>query len=810
MIPIVLSLFLGSEWEFLANVFAEDAQNMQSTQRLTISQNAKTSYKILISADASPVIQNAAAELQDVFAKITDATLSIVKDDDANYADSSFFQTKGPFFFVGTSEAAEKAFPDLKNETFKEDEILIQSDAFGNILLTGDAKRGALYAVVTFLENTLGCRWWTSTESDIPHTPTLEITAPDERYAPPLTYRESYYHDAFDGKFAVHSRCNGVSEQIPNEWGGHNQFVFFVHSFYRLIPPTKYFHDHPDWFPEIDGMRKVGIPGWIQPGNVYDEFAKSIKPEQIYEGGTQLCLANDEMRAELTKNALEELRKNPDAKFISISQNDWHGFCTCEKCRKMDEENGSHSGSLITFVNKVAEDIEKEFPNVYVETLAYQYTRKPPKVVKPRQNVVVRLCTIECSFLQPLETGELNQSLAEDIRGWSAISPHLFVWNYLTNFSNYLLPHPNMRVLAPNLRFFVKNHTIGLFEQGDSFTTVGDFVAPRNWVVSHLLWNPNLDEKALWDEFFQRYYGPAGPILQEYLNALHDRAESTDYNLRCFLQNTNGWLDAETMLKSTEIANRARKSVENDPKLALRVNRALVSFDYNWLERWKELNLYCKINQIPFPGPENPREAAEQFLTFLELQGTRFHREAYAAYDWNEFKENLVNRFPLHPAKNPDLTALGQKNPDWNSALWVDIQDANFSIYRRAEGFGTNVDDAAASDGSAVQMPGSHYEWAASYAPKGVFTGKWHIYVAVRCDAAVAEGPAMTCGIYDEKNKKSVIHKTLDVPTICGPEYKLIDYGEVELTPDMYFWFAPPKRPDEVQNVYIDRLFLIR
>lgn len=773
---------------------------------LSLARDGQSPYRILLPAEASPAEQNAAAELQTFFEQITGARLPILKDGEAS-------APAAPLFFVGTSEAAKTAFPALASTEFKPDEILIQSDASGNVLLTGHPQRGTLYAVVTFLEDALGCRWWTSEESTIPHSPSLTIPAQNHRYAPALVYRESFYRDAFEKNFAVRSRCNGSMAQIPEEWGGHHRFAFFVHSIYRLIPPVKYFKDHPDWFPEIDGVRKVGIPGWVTPDSEYEAFEKTLDPSQIHAAGTQLCFTNDEMRKELTKNALEYLRNHPESNFISISQNDWHGNCTCAKCRALDEANESPAGSLIAFVNQVAEEIEKEFPNVYVETLAYQYSRKPPKLVKPRRNVVVRLCTIECSFLQPLETGELNRSLADDLRGWSAISPQLFVWNYITNFSNYLLPHPNMRVLAPNIRFFVKNHTIGLFDQGDSFTTCGDFVAARNWVVSHLLWNPDQDEQKLWDEFFSNYYGAAGPILQDYLRLLHDRADSTDFNLRCFLPDTKGWLDPETMLKSTVIAQRARQAVEGNAELTLRVNRALTSFDFNWLKRWHELNLYCKLHEIHFPGPANPRQAAEKLLAFLEAQGTRAHREAYATYDWNQFKTELLNQFPPQPAADPDLTPLGQTNPDWKSVTWLDFQDSAMNVCGREKAWGDWVDDPKASDGRAIRMPGWHYEWAASLTlPKGIDESvkKWHVYASVRCEATAAEGLAMTCGIYDTVSRKGLESQAFSVPAINGAEYHLVDLGVHELTDHAYVWFAPPKRPEEVQNVFVDRFFLLK
>ena len=205
----------------------------------------------------------------------------------------------------------------------------------------------------------------------------------------------------------------------------------------------------------------------------------------------------------------------------SISQNDWMGRCECVKCKAIEEEEQSPSGLLLRFVNAVAADIEKEFPNVLVETLAYQYTRKPPKLARPRANVVVRLCSIECSFVQSLEEPQ-NRAFRDDIVGWSKIAPQLFVWDYVTNFSNYLLPHPNYRSLAPNIRFFVNHNTIGMFEQGDCGSSIGDFVRLRAWLITHLMWNPDLDEKSLTKEFMQGYYGAAAPHLLAYRDVIDE------------------------------------------------------------------------------------------------------------------------------------------------------------------------------------------------------------------------------------------------------------------------------------------------
>ena len=239
-------------------------------------------------------------------------------------------------------------------------------------------------------------------------------------------------------------------EMISESYGGNHRLIFFkgrnsaYHSFYELLPPGVYFEKHPEWYSEIRGRRT--------------------------HKDAQLCLTNDEMREELTRNALARLREDPGADIIQVSQNDCAGRCTCAKCLAVEKEEGgvgTASGPLLRFVNRVAEDIGKEFPNVYVETFAYQYTRKVPAKVRPRANVLIRPLRHRMLLPSAIDSdAKENRAFANDVEAWSRIAgSNLFGWDYVTDFSSYVLPHPNLRVLAPNIRFFVKHGATGLFEQ---------------------------------------------------------------------------------------------------------------------------------------------------------------------------------------------------------------------------------------------------------------------------------------------------------------------------------------------------------
>ncbi len=409
-----------------------------------------------------------------------------------------------------------------------------------HLLVVGSGVRGTLYGVYEVLERYGGCRWYASFFSRIPEKKTWTVPALDRTETPAFVMREPYWFDMFDGDFAARARSNGNQPNLRSKHGGKIRFgrKLFVHSFYRLMPPNEFFPEHPEYYSELDGKRQA-------------------------DHG-QLCLSNPDVVRIVTERVLERIRKDPTAKLFSVSQNDWHGYCTCAKCRAIDEREGSPAGSMIAFVNKVAEAVQKEFPNVWIETLAYQYTRRPPKTIRPRHNVVPRLCSIECDFSSPLDVSPYKQnvSFVEDMKGWSAISDKLYVWDYTTNFRMYIGPHPNFAALQGNVKFFRDNRVVGLFEQGAYQSHHAEFAELRAWVLAKLLWNPDLDMEALYDDFFNGYYGPAAAKpIRTYFDELQALVAPPEHALRIFLNMNQKWY-------TDEFFERAAKRWQEAEKLA--------------------------------------------------------------------------------------------------------------------------------------------------------------------------------------------------------------------------------------------------
>ena len=731
---------------------------------LPLAENGQTSWKIILPSDAYDVEKTAADELQTHLKAITGAEFPIDTED-------NIAENQPNLFLVGRTKRSAAIAAEAGKDDFAFDEIFIK--AIGGdapcIILTGHGRRGMLYAVYEFLERTANVHWFAPDCTVIPPNPSL--TVPDDlfvSYAPKMISREMYHRLAQEGIFSARNKGNG---NIAENYGGRISILNFVHSFYKILPPEKYFADHPEWYSEINGKRTH---------------------EQA-----QLCLTNDEMRAELTKNVLQSLRDNPNTKMIDISQNDYYNYCECPKCKALDEAEESHAGTLLAFLNQVAADVEKEFPDVLVETLAYQYTRKPPKNIRPRQNILIRLCSIECSFLEPV-TGPKNADFLADLDGWSNIARQLFIWDYVTNYNDYIGPHPNWDALAENIRSFVGHGAIGLFEEGEG----DDFCEMKNWVLMKLMWDPSLDEKTLMREFCDGYYGPEiTPAILEYWDILQKRAREISPKLGCFGAHSAQWLDLATLNQANEKMNRAlAKAVEiygKDSPQAARVTKSKMALDSVWLNRYQTLFADTESLSIPFEGPNDPRKAIEEFIAHCERFQTIGATIGTTDEDFQEWQKTLLKTTAVVKCETPPMCeGLSERD-------WLCYDDAAFVNYLDKA---KRIEDPAAWDGWTTAMP-TEVDWNTSFAPQ--VTGVWKVYASLRCDAAADEGAAGAFGAYNDNEKKHLATRSFSIQDVKGDHYKWIELGPVDFTKGGYIWFAHSHN-EAVSLIYVDRLLLVR
>ncbi len=437
---------------------------------------------------------------------------------------------------------------------------LVVKDDAGFILGEG---RGLLYGTYELL-NRIGVRFFTPEVESVPKNSFLYIENLNYSYAPALEYRDISMTPFKTAGFAVKSRLNGdISERECHGGGVKYAKDYFVHTFERLFPTDKYYDEHPEYYSLIDGVR--------------------------LREKSQLCLTNPEV-LEIAVNKIKKvIADNPDAKIISVSQNDNVNGCRCNECRAIDEPEGGAAGTLIHFVNAIAEQLQNDYPDILIDTLAYQYTRRPPNTIRPHPNVCVRLCTIECCFTHPLrdchvENSEAmsvkyNGSFAEDLIGWGRVANHLYVWDYVTDFSHYLLPFPNFKVLADNIKFFIENNVKGVFEQGCATPGGSEMSDLRAYILANCLWDSGCDDKLLTEEFLAGVYGKAGIYIKKYLDTVAEAIEKTGSHLYCYDHPGRHWHSLGLVEECAEIFKQALTVAENEA-IYHRVKKESLAVDY--------------------------------------------------------------------------------------------------------------------------------------------------------------------------------------------------------------------------------------
>jgi len=532
--------FLATSATGMALTASALGRTLQPARTLTIARNGRSEFAIVRPQASSPSQVYAAEELQRFIGQMTGAELPI-RTDDEPLPDKSIL--------LGQTAHTERVLgskPDLAAWGADGFRLVTAGD---RVCVLGGPARGTLYGVYELLERHWGCRWYASFHSVIPRHDTLTLDPVDVTQVPAFAMREPYWWEMRNGDFAARCRANGNGMGLEDRHGGKIRFGggLFVHTFYRLVPPAKYFDEHPEYYSLIDGKRQIGY--------------------------SQLCLTNPDVLRIVTERVLEAIRSDPTAKLFSVSQNDWDGHCQCENCMAIEKREESPAGTNIHFVNQVAERVEKEFPHVWIETLAYQYTRKPPKSIRPRHNVVPRLCTIECDFSRPLDESSYaqNERFVEHIKGWSAITDKLYVWDYTTNFHNYVGPHPNFPALPGNIRFFRDNRVVGLFEQGANDGPHAEFGELRAWLIAKLLWDPDQAVEPLLDDFFTGYYGAAAGEIREYFDELQMLALKRDMPVRIFDALRGKWLTMDFVERAERLWAGAEELAQGDPDLLYRV-----------------------------------------------------------------------------------------------------------------------------------------------------------------------------------------------------------------------------------------------
>ncbi len=535
---------------FLAPVAAgEDVFVLEKSRPVTI-----------VLAD-SPTIaeQTAAKELNTYLSKMTGVPCVIAAE--AKAARSAIY--------VGPTALAKQAGIDC-GELDREEWILRARD--GNFIIAGGRPRGTLYGVYDLLER-LGVTW-PDVESECVPTLGRQAISWNVRAKPAIMNRCIYSGAGLSNatiRFLVRNKMN-AQIHIPEELGGCEPHGSpgGCHTFHAYT--TK------DWPDEWFALNKKGQRVRSTSGS----------------GPSQICLTNPEVRKAVCAQLRAFIRRDREQaaspalypRIYDISHNDCHGECQCPGCLAVLEREGAYSGVLLDFINFVAADIARDYPDIYVQTFAYTFTLDAPKHIKPAGNVLIRVCKLGCEFspsgkadTQFPVSHPRNQDYHDNFVRWAEISPNLAVWDYWILYTKpYHPPYLNARHLQEDLRFYRDHHVKTLFVECEA-ADVTSFFPFKVWFGLKMMQDPDQSYDQLAERFCKAFYGPAAAPMLKFINYLQDREKAADAALGLTTPNALAYLDRGFFATVNGLLDEAERLAAGDPALLENIGRERVPAD---------------------------------------------------------------------------------------------------------------------------------------------------------------------------------------------------------------------------------------
>jgi len=497
---------------------------MGCVAKLELARNGQPQYAIVQGAQPTPSEIFAVQELSNHLAKVIGGRFEVISETNAVLPLNAIY--------VGWTEFARKH--GIEGKTLGDEEWIIKSIG-QNLVLTGGRPRGTLYAVYEFLEQQAGCHWFDEFTETIPAQPSLTLKKPDIRGQPAFWDRQIY----------------------TAMWG------------YILSDYTKIQDFNARNKDSSTSAAKYGTtPSYGSPGNCHTVYyylkewptnhpeylAMNAKGERVVSkdsgGPGQICLTHPEVRKLMLQQLKGFIAKDREKaakaglkppRIYAIEQNDAHWICQCPACAALTEREEAESGPLIDLVNSLADGIKDEYPDVLVETFSYSNVLKPPKTIRTRDNVMIRMAQLNAEYASDVRgkkyglpdaypdlflpmTNAVNREACELLVNWSKLAKHMAYWDYWRKFSADSFPSPyvNMRCLQPDLKLFHDCGVEMIFAECEGHTPTS-FFALKRWVGLKLMQNPDQAAKPLIATFMAGYYGPAAGKMTEYLDYLEDR-----------------------------------------------------------------------------------------------------------------------------------------------------------------------------------------------------------------------------------------------------------------------------------------------
>jgi hypothetical protein len=725
-------------------------------KKAMLANNGNVMYSVYVGSTADATVRHAAQELVDYLTQVAGAPFGLTISDGT---------PGGPALIVGKHPVTDALVPELSNGQLGDDGFVIRSSG-SRIVIAGSGSRGTMNGVNYFLDRYVGVKWFSPTYTFVPDKRKLKVSVDSDLQVPRFQYREMFVNDGNDEQFRAHNLLNGKSHyraqvaSVPGLDSWSDYVPTGVHNFHALVTDAVY-HSGGQLLAMNEDVRRIAAESLI--GKIAQRKAGGLDPSYGF--------------------SQQDTTWNPDPQSRSFAEA--HG--------------GSLAAPIIDMVGDLANRVKAQIPEARIGTLAYQFSYPAPTGLTLPDNVVVTLAPIDKDHGQSIDSAG-NERYGQQIAKWAAISDHLVVWDYLTNFNGggYLQPYPNLYAMADTIKHIAQYPAVkGYFGQqtGGARGPVGvGFDELRTWVGARLLWNPDEDVNDLIAEFVNGYYGAAAPYIGEYIELIHQSLADSGAALTISTPIASPYLSFETMCQADGLFGQAEAAVSGDPAALNRVQRMRTGADLIILHRRAEF----------------AHEADERNLVWSLDVANRLQRFKSLTQNMPSFRidngdiQQLYQLLELERIA-PPVPGIVQNMP---AGDWIDVQDIDFRLLSGA----TAVYDGKASDHAAARLSGSSTAWGIQLNNTSLpRDGRWKLYAYARVDPGSGSpgAGAFRFGLY---------------PTVSAPAGETFgevsdgEYRAVEIpwtykyNPELsvqYLWFQP-SASGAIQNLYVDRIVAVR
>ncbi len=457
--------------------------NPYPVNQLTINGADISEYVIATNAAAGGVMSHAATELQKYIELTTGALLPIDED--------------------GVEAGTKRILID-ETEVTDNEKVHIYNDADG-LVLAGTAKRSCLYAVYNLLEEQLGWRFFAEDAEVCYESDSIDLSDLDYTFKPSFEIRDIFDLGYYDPYLSTKRYINGDGQR---------------HEMYNTNPESVKF-----------GGSETRCPNGIH--NFWQLAGEDSE-------GDQPCTNSETVRQNVLANLRAFLAENPDVKTLHVSQNDNERYCKCAACEADFAAYGARSGAYLEMMNWLCEQLEDEYPNVFLIMFAYRYTMDAPKNIEAHDNVMVEFAIIDfChqhaiteDVCNPAEGQTLirkNSDVRAQIEAWTQIVDQFYLWDYGVNFRYYFMPYPTFDVLLENYKYLISIGAWGFIYQCNTQAPNAEFGVLRDYLVCKIVDNPDMTEEEYnnhINEFMACYYGPGWENIRAYFDYIHELADA--------------------------------------------------------------------------------------------------------------------------------------------------------------------------------------------------------------------------------------------------------------------------------------------